>query len=239
MTDNPASADDRAFVLASLADELAQAHSAERTAVAVTKRALEHVEDADHVSITLIAGRDNYQTLGATDAVAQRLDELQYDLGEGPCVDAADGHDWYRSGAVSIDPRWPRWGSQAGDLGIGSLLSVRLVSGGTSIGALNFYAREKQRFTIREDLDFAVLYATHVAIALASSRELEGLETALHSRHLIGVAQGILCERYDLDLERAFVLLRRYSSTTNTKLSQVAAELVRTRRLPGLAPDQE
>lgn len=234
MTDGHRSDSDRAFLLASLADELAQARSEERTAAAVTGRALHHVRDADFVSITLRAGTDRYLTIGATDDVAERLDRLQYDLDEGPCVDAADGHDWCRSGAVATDPRWPRWGPKAHDLGLGSLLSIRLLSGGAPIGALNFYAQADGRFDNRDELDFAILYSTHVAIALATSRELTGLQSALHTRHLIGVAQGILSERFGLDMERSFDLLRRYSSTTNTKLARVAEELVRTRRLPDL-----
>ena len=234
MDDGHESDSHRASLMASLAEELAQAHSEERTAEAVTRRALDHVHDADCVSITLRVGADRYRTIGTTDDLATRADQLQYDLDEGPCVEAADGHDWCRSGSVGSDARWPRWGPKAHDLGVGSMLSVRLVSGETSIGALNFYARNEGGFDDREDLDFAIVYSTHVAIALATSRELTGLETALHTRHVIGVAQGILAERYGLDMERAFDLLRRYSSITNTKLSQVAADLVRTRRLPQL-----
>ncbi|MBD3924961.1 GAF and ANTAR domain-containing protein [Nocardioides cavernae] len=225
---------DRAVLLAALADELSQPRSEESTARAVTHRALDHVSDADCVSITLRAGQDRFFTVGATDDLSERLDHLQYELGEGPCVEAADGHDWYRSGEVGVDPRWPRWGPRAHQLGAGSLLSVRLVSGGSSIGALNFYSLAEGRFDDREELDFAVVYSTHVAIALANIRELSGLETAIHNRHLIGVAQGILIERFGLDLPGAFDVLRRYSSSTNTKLAQVAEEVVRTGRLPDL-----
>ena len=234
MADGSASDSDRAVLLATLADELSQPRSEESTARAVTHRALDHVGDADCVSITLRAAQDHYSTVGATDDLSERLDRLQYELGEGPCVQAADGHDWYRSGAVGSDPRWPRWGPRAHQLGVGSLLSVRLVSGGASIGALNFYSLAEGRFDVREELDFAVVYSTHVAIALANSRELSGLETAIHSRHLIGVAQGILIERFGLDLPGAFDVLRRYSSSTNTKLTRVAEEVVRTGRLPDL-----
>ena len=83
-----------------------------------------------------------------------------------------------------------------------------------------------------------MVYSTHVAIALANIRELSGLETAIHNRHLIGVAQGILIERFGLDLPGAFDVLRRYSSSTNTKLAQVAEEVVRTGRLPDLVRSQ-
>jgi AmiR/NasT family two-component response regulator len=41
-------------------------------------------------------------------------------------------------------------------------------------------------------------------------------------------------ERYDLDDAQAFDVLRRYSQTTNTKLNEVARQLVATRKLPNL-----
>jgi len=55
---------------------------------------------------------------------------------------------------------------------------------------------------------------------------------AIDARKLIGQAQGILMERFDLDDERAFEVLRRYSQNTNTKLNEVARALVHTRTLP-------
>ena len=55
---------------------------------------------------------------------------------------------------------------------------------------------------------------------------------AIDARKLIGQAQGILMERFALDDERAFEVLRRYSQNTNTKLNEVARILVHTRTLP-------
>jgi AmiR/NasT family two-component response regulator len=55
---------------------------------------------------------------------------------------------------------------------------------------------------------------------------------AVDSRKLIGQAQGILMERYDLDQDRAFEVLRRYSRDSNVKLREVAQLVVDTRQLP-------
>jgi AmiR/NasT family two-component response regulator len=74
--------------------------------------------------------------------------------------------------------------------------------------------------------------AGHLAVSLAAGREIDQRATAMHSRTVIGQAQGILMERFGLDADRAFDYLRRTSMTTNRKLSVVAEELVRTRRLP-------
>lgn len=66
----------------------------------LAEAALRTVHDVDVVSISL-ATRDAIRTKAATDPLARQLDELQYDLQEGPCIDAlldpdkapvADGH---------------------------------------------------------------------------------------------------------------------------------------------------
>ena len=59
-----------------------------------------------------------------------------------------------------------------------------------------------------------------------NAEQIEGLETAMTSRHTIGMAQGILMERYQLIPDQAFALLQRMSSTSNTKLRAVADGIV-------------
>jgi GAF domain-containing protein len=219
---------DRAEVLARMAAELATSHSETATASAAVARGLELVADADAVSLTLRGRRGTFTTLASTDGWAAGLDELQYVTDEGPCIDAANLHDWYRAGDVAGDSRWPRWGPLAGAQGVRALLSVSLSVDDATIGALNFYSRMPGGFGDRDDVDLAILYATHAALALSSSREVSGLETAVLSRHLIGVAQGILMERYDLDLDRSFALLQRCSNRSNVKLVDLAREVVST-----------
>ncbi|QWC83942.1 ANTAR domain-containing protein [Nocardioidaceae bacterium] len=77
----------------------------------------------------------------------------------------------------------------------------------------------------------AKIYGAHASVALAAAREGEQLRAAVDSRHLIGLAQGILMERFDISVDRAFEVLRRYSQTRNVKLRQIAAEVVERRGL--------
>jgi AmiR/NasT family two-component response regulator len=75
---------------------------------------------------------------------------------------------------------------------------------------------------------------------LTSARLVDGLEVAVGSRHLIGMAQGVVMERYGLSADQAFSLLQRLSSTTNTKLRDIAGQIVATREVPidRLAPER-
>ena len=58
------------------------------------------------------------------------------------------------------------------------------------------------------------------------------LRAAVDSRHVIGMAQGIAMERFGIDQQQSFDLLRRLSSTSNVKLRDVAVQVVETREFP-------
>jgi hypothetical protein len=106
-----------------------------------------------------------------------------------------------------------------------------------AIGALNLYSSQPDGFADRDTLDLIFLYALHAAGSFAAAKEIAGLQTAMHNRHTIGVAQGILMQRYGLMVERAFDILRRYSSTQNVKLRDIAAYVVEHHRLPQVPAD--
>lgn len=201
------------------------------TADTLVLAAVDVVPGADHASLT-VATKGQPRTMAATSELARNCDGLQYRLGEGPCVEALSEQEWYRSGDVGRDSRWPRWGPRAAEEGSRSLVSARLSSANGSIGALNMYSERAGEFGDEDVVDLALLYALHAAIVLGATRELNGLRAAMHHRHTIGIAQGILMQRYDLDQDHAFEVLRRYSSLSNTKLRDIAAKVVEQRDLP-------
>lgn len=205
------------------------------------------VPATDLCGITLRRRRGRLESVTTSDPVAEQADELQYTLREGPCMEAALEVDHYLAEDVAHDPRWPSWGPRAAELGIRSLISVQLPSDTLHdrhepLGALNLYARRPGAFG-PEQLRVAQVFARHSANALAAARQLNGLEHAVGARHLIGAAQGVLRQRYDLDLDTAFEVLSRLSSQRNVKLRDLAAQVVEERGLPGdddgaTAPDR-
>ena len=82
-----------------------------------------------------------------------------------------------------------------------------------------------------KDLAIAQVIADHAAVAVANARTESTLWQAIEARKLIGQAQGILMERFDLTDEQAFAVLRRYSQDSNIKLRDVAQRLISTRNL--------
>ncbi|TLP71789.1 ANTAR domain-containing protein [Nesterenkonia sphaerica] len=74
-------------------------------------------------------------------------------------------------------------------------------------------------------------------MAFAASREVAQLQEAIARRDVIGQAKGILMERYKVTEDRAFLLLAKISNHRNTKLYEVASQLVRTGTVTGASPN--
>jgi GAF domain-containing protein len=221
-----------AGLLAHVASELQSEPGEQPTAVGVATLAVEMVADTRWASIAVRGRRGRFMTLAATGAVAEEADRLQFAQGQGPALGVARDDEWVRSGDVAHDDRWPGWGEQAAGLGVGSVLSVPLEARGEHLGALNFYADRTSAFGRVDDVDLALLFAVHAAHALSSERLIDGLRVAVASRHDIGVAQGIICERYGLTVDQSFALLRRISSRSNTKISELARQIIETGAVP-------
>jgi hypothetical protein len=196
------------------------------------------VPACDDASITLRTRRGRAETVATTDPALRVVDEVQYTVGEGPCLDAA-----FETGNVAVpdipaDERWPRWAAAASEQGLYSLLAVRLHTERSTLGALNLYARRTAAFDA-DNTDVALIYATHATEAMAQARLVSGLQVALEARHTIGIAQGILAVTYGISYERAFEVIHRYSNDHNVKLRDVAQQIVETRHLPDLASQPE
>jgi transcriptional regulator with GAF, ATPase, and Fis domain len=212
--------------------ELLEEPSEPTTMQAVAASAVTLIPACDHAGITLRGKGRRLTTAASTSPLVDDCDALQYELGEGPCLSAVFTDEAYLVEDTSADHRWPSWGPRAAARGAWSVMSVRLFTRGHVLGALNMYAEKPYRFTA-DDVDLAVLYAAHAATALRTAREMSGLQIAVESRHLIGIAQGIMMNRYGLDQSQSFDVLRRYSSQTNTKLRDVARFVIETGKVPG------
>ena len=186
---------------------------------------------ANHAGVMLVHGGNRIETAAATHPVIEKADHLQMECGEGPCLSAIFDRDSFYVADTLIESRWPQWGPRVAELGLRSVLSVRLYTSEATIGALNLYAERPDAFDADDDAVSHVL-ARHASIALAHARQESSLWQAIDARKLIGQAQGILMERFDLNADQAFAVLRRYSQDNNIKLRVVAERLVDTRQLP-------
>jgi GAF domain/ANTAR domain len=193
--------------------------------------AVEIIEGCQHAGISLVRGRQRIETPAATSHVAEEGDRLQYELNEGPCLDSIAFEETVRCPDLLTETRWPTWAPRvARELGVRSMLCFQLFTTARSLGALNLYSASPDAFDL-QDQAVGLNLAAHIAVALASSREIDTRDVAIVNRTVIGQAEGILMQRYDIDAATAFSVLKRVSQDTQTKLVAVAAELVRTRRI--------
>jgi GAF domain-containing protein len=194
---------------------------------AISLLAVATVPGANGASITLLL-RDQPTTVTATTPVAEALDQVQYDEGDGPCLSAFRHHGLEH--LVVGDSRWPRFEREAQEHGVRAVMAAPLVDEHEAAGSLNLYT--VHGFP-RESEEVARLFADQLALAAAKATihmnqaELAGeLQRAMESRAVIEQAKGILMANEHCDPERAFDILRQASQHQNRKLRDVAEELV-------------
>ena len=192
---------------------------------------IQALEGWDSAAATLVE-KDKVTTYGATDDRINSVDQFQYDSGKGPCVDALKtGESKYFDG-TNIEPRWRAFADAAGDAGIYSVVSFPLRLDGESLGALNFYSRERDALR-RGQQEEGYVFAAQAAVTVANVKELvqrgekvAQLQGGLETRAMIGQATGLLMAQEGLTSEEAFQKLVKVSQGTNMKLRDIAQRFV-------------
>jgi GAF domain-containing protein len=222
--------------LADAVRELGEQEDPPHTLERLVEIAPEFFDGCDYVGVSVVE-RSAIRTPVATTEKLRELDESQFELGQGPCREAIRSVPTVMVDDLATDPRWPEWGrAMVEELGIRSSLSFRLFTRPNDTwGALNVYSRSPHAFD-QEDVVHGQTIAAMAAVVLARSINDEHLARALETRTVIGEAIGILMERYDIDAQKAFDVIRRLSSQSNVKLRELAEQIVVTRQLPAGGP---
>jgi len=170
-------------------------------------------------------------TRAASDARADRVDELQYSQGVGPCLEAIRTGDAVRVSSFEDETRWPGFIERALLEGVRASYSVPLRVDDALVGSLNLYSCGTEFSP--SDQAVGNLLATQAAVALRNAQTfhdvldmVDQLEDALSSRDLIGQAKGMLMAQMGLDSDQAFDELRRMSQERNIKLRDLAQHVV-------------
>ncbi|HEY0519389.1 MAG TPA: GAF domain-containing protein, partial [Ilumatobacteraceae bacterium] len=160
------------------------------TLTSVASLAVASVSGAMFGGITMMVD-DRVGTYAFTDPTCAEIDQAQYGSGRGPCLEA------FRSGAVivvdslAVDRRFPEFSASAMAHGVRSTLSVPMLAGATSVGALNLYAGVEHAFGDHEN-QTGRLFAAQAAVVLVNAQAYWGahlrgeqLQMALQSREPI------------------------------------------------------
>ena len=206
---------------ADIARSLLCEDTVEATLQRIAELAVDTIEHCDYAGMTLVRGR--HMTTPASSAdVPRRVDAIQLDTGEGPCLDAIREHEVFQTDDLLLEDRWPHFSQRAVEAtGVRSMLSFRLFVDEDTLGALNLYSKQPAAFE-EEDRVVGSVFAAHAAVALSSAQRDQQMQDALRSRDTIGQAKGILMARQGVTADEAFDMLRRGSQRLNIKLAELA-----------------
>lgn len=214
--------------MAELARAMAAPRKLEQVLAEVTAAAVELIPGADIAGVLLVKKGGQFESVADTDSLAEQLDALQHEFGEGPCAQAALQATVVRADDLRGDQRWPRYSPAAVELGVLSSLSFRLYTADRAAGALNLFSSRPNVWDTEAETVGGVL-AAHAAAAIMAGRHGEEMQSALASRDRIGQAKGIIMERYGVDEVRAFDMMRALSQESQNKLVDIAQRVIDTR----------
>jgi hypothetical protein len=171
------------------------------------------------------------ETLAASDERAAKLDELQFDLGEGPCWDAM------RSGAAALHPRiretgsrWPAFAAAIREQDVSSVFAFPLGVGPLRFGAIDLYSRApvslnhdqaEQAGAMAEVVSRHVLRRALTSIGI----EPDTLGNA-YSRRLVHQASGMVLAQIDVSAEDARLVIQGHAFAGERSMMDVAQDII-------------
>ena len=226
-----------------LARALAEDESVPETLQSILALILRLVPGCHAASVTVLDENARPSTIAATAEETYELDRRQYELHDGPCLDAARRQQVNRWSLKEAEQRWPDFTRLADEMGLRSYLSAGLGWAGRPLGALNLSSRHTDGFGQLDEKLMSLFTVPAAAAIVASSRYArardlaEQLEQALRSRAVIDQAIGIVMAESRCAADEAFAVLARASNNRNMKLRELAAEIVaRVGRRPSPRP---
>ncbi len=230
---DPLELNELAQTLSELARTLEAEDDTEKMLDDLVAAAVAQIPGVDEGSISIVLARKDVSSQSPSSDLPRRVDALQTETGQGPCLDAVYREKTVRVPDMASETRWPDFARRAAEAGAGSMLSFRLWVEGDNLGALNLYGRGANSFT-EESEHVGLLFVAHAAVAMAGAQKQDQLAEGMATRDLIGQAKGILMERYRIDAQKAFALLVRVSQHRNVKLRELAIELTESGELVGV-----
>ncbi len=165
--------------------------------------------------------------VAATDDRARQLEELQFALGEGPCVEAsASGRPVLQPDLRIAGPaRWPQFGAAVLAAGVRAIFAFPLRVGAIRVGVLDCYRDEPGRLA-SVDLAEALAYARATTEAVLYLQSHDGLIAPIDGRAEVHQATGMIAIQLSIGLTDALLRLRAHAYASDRTVASVAADVV-------------
>jgi len=187
--------------------------------------------------IMLMSGELPLGSVCTANGVSALVEDLQYTLGEGPCVDA------YQLGEPVLEPnlaepatpRWLGFTGPAVDAGVRAIFGFPLGVGSVRMGSLNLYTDRPGPLTDEQHADALVMADVAAEAVLAmQARESTGalaaeLEQNANFQYVVHQAAGMVSAQLDVTIAQALVRLRAHAFGNQRLLPDVAADVVARR----------
>ncbi len=186
------------------------------------------VPGCDHASLMLRVG-DRFETAAASSDIARAIDEIEREIGEGPCVDAIVDEAAQIDSDLTDGSPWPRLAARIlAETPVRGTAGFRLVVHNRKVGALNLFAERSGALSADAVGQAAVLaaFASVALMAVDRNQAAETLRAGLESNREVGKAIGLLMAFHKISDEEAFAMLRTASQDMNLKMSAVAREVI-------------
>lgn len=199
---------------------------------AIVGAATRLVPGCDHASV-MLREHGRFRTAAATDDVARRVDALEREVRQGPCLDAIETESYQLDADIRTSSRWPQLAERVlSQTPVRGMAGYPLLVDGRKSGALNLFSDQAGVLTA-DSADAGVVLAAFASVALGGSSshdEARTMAEGMTSNREIGMAIGLLMATHGLGAEEAFATLRKASSHLNRKISAIARELVEAER---------
>ncbi len=178
-------------------------------------------------------------TLGSSDATMGVVEELQFTLGEGPCLDSYHlGKPVFEpSLADPVTPRWPSFTPPAVEAGVEAIFGFPLQIGEIRLGALDVYLDRPGELSEVQLADALVMadVVTHEILELQAGAPLDALASELDTvenlRAVVHQASGMLSVQLAVPITDALIRLRAYTYAQKRLVNEVAQDVVARRLL--------
>ena len=196
--------------------------------------AVECLDSCDWAAITVWPVGKRPYSAAASDAIADRVDEIQHSLMQGPCLEAAEDERPVSIPDFLADERWPSFCAAVTDeLPVRAALAFPLGDHPERM-ALNLFSGRPQSFD-DEQAAHAAMFATQATGLLLhaqTAQRAEDYKGAIDSNRMIGMAIGVLMALHNLTAGDAFDLLKKTSNQSKRKVRDIALYVVETGQLP-------
>ncbi len=175
------------------------------TIAGLAKRLIPNCDGAGFV----LQVRGDVRSIGVTDEVVLEVDLVQYDTGQGPCLEAIERSDTVRIDVMDAGEQWTHFAKGALQAGINSVLSLPVVANGTPVGALNLYSTSVRAFDDRAEAlgqslaDYTADIVASSQIYASSVDLVQEVLGRIAAREMINNALGVIMGREECTTEEA------------------------------------